>query len=68
MVLEERCWCKSTDLLATRTCMWPLTLKQSGRALNTQHKYLEHIGVVEDFLQYESIDLIARLEKRPETV
>ncbi|WP_417788458.1 tyrosine-type recombinase/integrase [Stutzerimonas xanthomarina] len=42
-----------------------VTLEQSGRALNTQHKYLEHIGVVEDFLEYESIDLVARLEERP---
>ncbi len=42
-----------------------VTLEQSGRALNTQHKYLEHIGVVEDFLKHESIDLIARLEERP---
>ncbi|WP_417777962.1 site-specific integrase [Stutzerimonas xanthomarina] len=42
-----------------------VTLEQSGRALNTQHKYLEHIGVVEDFLGYESIDLIARLQERP---
>ncbi|WP_278390996.1 site-specific integrase [Stutzerimonas kunmingensis] len=44
-----------------------MTLEQSGRALNTQHKYLEHIGVVEDFLEYESIDLIARLEERPKS-
>lgn len=44
-----------------------VTLEQSGRALNTQHKYLEHIGVVEDFLEYESIDLIARLEERPKS-
>nr|WP_262924286.1 site-specific integrase [Pseudomonas aeruginosa] len=44
-----------------------VTLEQSGRALNTQHKYLEHIGVVEDFLEFESIDLIARLEERPKS-
>ncbi|MFW9082653.1 site-specific integrase [Pseudomonas sp. P2757] len=42
-----------------------VTLEQSGRALNTQHKYLEHIGVIEDYLKHESIDLIARLEERP---
>lgn len=42
-----------------------VTLEQSGRALNTQQKYLEHIGVVEDYLKHESIDLIARLEERP---
>ena len=40
-------------------------LEQSGRALNTQQKYLEHIGLFEDFLVYESIDLIGRLEQRP---
>lgn len=44
-----------------------VTLEQSGRALNTKHKYLEHIGVVEDFLVHESIDLIARLEERPKS-
>lgn len=42
-----------------------VTVEQSGRALNTQQKYLEHIGVVEDYLKHESIDLIARLEERP---
>ncbi|MBK5342005.1 site-specific integrase [Pseudomonas sp. TH49] len=42
-----------------------VTLEQSGRALNTQQKYLEHIGVVEDYLKHESINLIARLEERP---
>lgn len=42
-----------------------VTLEQSGKALNTQQKYLEHIGVAEDFLHYESIDLITRLEARP---
>ncbi|MBI6553679.1 site-specific integrase [Pseudomonas veronii] len=42
-----------------------VTLEQSGRALNTQQKYLEHIGVIEDYLKHESIDLIARLEERP---
>ncbi|MCF5166398.1 tyrosine-type recombinase/integrase [Pseudomonas congelans] len=44
-----------------------VTLEQSGRALNTKQKYLEHIGVVEDFLEYESIDLIARLAERPQS-
>lgn len=44
-----------------------VTLEQSGRALNTKHKYLEHIGVAGDFLEYESIDLIARLEERPKS-
>ncbi|MHC8379216.1 site-specific integrase [Pseudomonas sp. MDT1-16] len=42
-----------------------VTLEQSGRALNTQHKYLEHIAVIEDYLKHESIDLITRLEERP---
>lgn len=42
-----------------------VTLEQSGRALNTQQKYLEHVGVVEDYLKHEAIDLIARLEERP---
>jgi len=42
-----------------------VTLEQSSRALNTQQKYLEHIGLLEDFLEYESIDLIKRLEDRP---
>ncbi|UZJ44207.1 site-specific integrase [Marinimicrobium sp. C6131] len=44
-----------------------VTLEQSGRALYTQQKYLEHIGRFEDFLEYESIDLINRLEERPES-
>ncbi|MDR2315068.1 MAG: site-specific integrase [Pseudomonas sp.] len=42
-----------------------VTLEHSRRALNTQHKYLEHIGLFEDFLKFESIDLVARLEERP---
>lgn len=42
-----------------------VTLEQSGRTLNTQQKYLEHIGLFENFLEYESIDLIDRLEQRP---
>lgn len=44
-----------------------VTLQQSGRALNTQQKYLEHIGVLEDFLRFESIDLVSRLEERPKS-
>lgn len=44
-----------------------VTLEQSSRALNTQQKYLEHIGLLEDFLEYESIDLIKRLEDRPKS-
>jgi integrase len=44
-----------------------VTLEQSGRALNTQQKYLEHIGLFEDFLVYESIDLIGRLKRRPDS-
>ncbi|MBT5230453.1 MAG: site-specific integrase [Methylococcales bacterium] len=43
------------------------TLELSNRALNTQKKYLEHIGLFEDYLEYESIDLIARLEQRPKS-
>lgn len=39
----------------------------SRRALNTQKKYLDHIGLFEDFLEFESIDLISRLEERPES-
>lgn len=44
-----------------------VTLEKSNRALNTQYKYLEHIGLLEEFLKYESIDLIERLEKRPKS-
>lgn len=44
-----------------------VTLEQSSRALNTQQKYLEHIGLLEDFLDYESIDLIERLGDRPKS-
>lgn len=44
-----------------------VTIEQSGRALNTQQKYLEHIGLFEEFLEYESIDLIVRLEERPKS-
>lgn len=41
------------------------SLELSGRALNTQKKYLEHIGLFELFLEYEDVDLFGRLEKRP---
>ncbi len=44
-----------------------VTLEQSGRALNTQQKYLEHMRLFEDFLEYESISLIIRLEERPQS-
>ena len=44
-----------------------VTLEQSARALNTQQKYLEHIGLFEGFLEYESVDLLVRLEKRPQS-
>ena len=44
-----------------------VTLELSSRALNTQKKYLESIVVLENFLEYESIDLIARLEHRPKS-
>lgn len=44
-----------------------VTLERSSRALNTQQKYLEHIGRFEDFLEYESINLIGRLEERPKS-
>ena len=43
------------------------TLELSGRALNTQKKYFEHIVLFEEFLEYESIDLIPLLEERPES-
>lgn len=44
-----------------------VTLEQSARALNTQQKYLEHIGLFEGFLEYESVDLLVRLEERPQS-
>tara|TARA_R110001599_G_scaffold283906_1_gene485898 strand:+ start:226 stop:1491 length:1266 start_codon:yes stop_codon:yes gene_type:complete len=44
-----------------------VTQELSGRALNTQKKYLEHIGLFADFLEYESIDLVDRLEQRPQS-
>jgi len=43
------------------------TTELSSRALNTQKKYLDHIGLFEDFLEYESIDLAALLERRPKS-
>lgn len=43
------------------------TLELSTRALNTQKKYLDNIALLERFLEYESIDLIARLEQRPKS-
>lgn len=44
-----------------------MTVEQSARALNTQQKYLEHIGLFEAFLEYESADLVGRLEERPKS-
>ena len=44
-----------------------VTQELSGRALNTRKKHLEHISLFEDFLEYESIDLVARLEQRPKS-
>lgn len=44
-----------------------MTVEQSARALNTQQKYLEHIGLFEGFLEYESVDLVERLEERPKS-
>uniref|UniRef100_UPI00404763E1 site-specific integrase n=1 Tax=Rheinheimera sp. TaxID=1869214 RepID=UPI00404763E1 len=41
------------------------TFELSRRALNTRLKYLQHLGLFEDFLVFESIDLIKRLEQRP---
>lgn len=43
------------------------TVELSTRALNTQKKYLDQIGLFGDFLEYESIDLISRLEQRPKS-
>ncbi len=43
------------------------TTELSTRALNTQKKYLDNIARLERFLEYESIDLIARLEQRPKS-
>lgn len=43
------------------------TFELSSRALNTQKKYLESIVLFEGFLEYESIDLISRLEQRPKS-
>lgn len=44
-----------------------ITVEQSARALNTQQKHLEHIGLFEAFLEYESADLVGRLEERPKS-
>lgn len=44
-----------------------MTVEQSARALNTQQKYLEHMGLFEGFLEYESVDLVERLEERPKS-
>ena len=41
------------------------TFELSRRAFNTRLKYLQHIGLFEDFLAYESIYLVNRLEQRP---
>lgn len=45
-----------------------VTLELSARALETQKKYLQHIGLFEDYLVYEKIDLISRLEQRPKSL
>jgi integrase len=42
-----------------------VTQEKFARALNTQQKHLEHIALFEDFLKFETIDLIVRLEERP---
>ena len=41
------------------------TFELSSRALDTTKKYLEHLALFEDSLAFYSIDLISRLEKRP---
>lgn len=43
------------------------TLELSGKALETTKKYLEHLAVFEGFLAFSSVDLISRLEQRPES-
>ena len=45
-----------------------VTFELSGKALETTKKYLEHLAVFENFLAFSSIDLISRLEKRPESL
>lgn len=42
-----------------------VTFELSGNALETTNKYLEHLTLFQDFLFFSSIDLIHRLEKRP---
>lgn len=44
-----------------------VTFELSGKALETTKKYLEHLAVFEDFLAFSSIDLISRLERRPQS-
>lgn len=41
------------------------TFELSRKALETTKKYLEHLAVFESFLAFSSIDLISRLEQRP---
>lgn len=45
-----------------------LTRELPARALNTQFKYLAHIQLFEAFLFYEKINLVARLEERPQSI
>ena len=42
-----------------------VTCELSARSINTQKKYLENTVLLENFLEYEKIDLISRLEQRP---
>lgn len=44
-----------------------VSMNHLGCALNTQQKLLEHIGLAEDFLAHEGIDLVARLQERPQS-
>ncbi|CAM4049513.1 site-specific integrase [Vreelandella rituensis] len=44
-----------------------VTFELSGKALETTKKYLEHLTVFEGFLAFSSIDLISRLEQRPQS-
>ena len=44
-----------------------VSMNHLGCALNTQQKLLEHIGLAEDFLVHEGIDLVARLQERPQS-
>lgn len=45
-----------------------VTTRLAARALNTQQKHLEHIALFKSFLKHESIDLVARLEERPNSI